>query len=171
MAHTPPHLRGHRGIGTLIGNGWLREKPENLVPPEWRHLKGKSAMRKCQLLPAVGKGPVAGGLLPAPKRKDAAEIHVHRQNPRNDVRMMPAFNAAPIVSRHLTPRSGAIADRKWWDDPVAVGSLLILCPPVGLAAIWSSRRYSNDARWALTVMTGLMMCLLTTVVIVAMVAR
>lgn len=149
----------------MIGNGWLREKPENLVPPEWRHIKGKSAMRKCQLLPAVGKGPIAGGLLPAPvpKRRTPSEMPAHRQNPRNDVRMMPA--------RHLTPRPGVIAERQWWEDPVAIGSLLILCPPAGLAAIWSSRRYSNDARWALTVMTGLMLCLVTTIVIVAMVAR
>ena len=36
---------------------------------------------------------------------------------------------------------------------------LIVVPPIGLAALWSSRRYSTDARWALTVMTGLTLCL------------
>ena len=58
----------------------------------------------------------------------------------------------------------------WWEDPVALGSLLILVPPVGLAAVWSSKRYSSDARWALTIMTGLTMCLMTAITI-AVLAR
>ena len=49
--------------------------------------------------------------------------------------------------------------------PVALGSLLILVPPIGLAAVWSSKRYSSDARWALTVMTALTMCLMSAVAI------
>lgn len=53
----------------------------------------------------------------------------------------------------------------WWEDPVALGSLLILVPPIGLAAVWRSKRYSSDARWALTVMTALTMCLVTAVAI------
>ena len=59
----------------------------------------------------------------------------------------------------------------WWEDPIALGSLLILCPPVGLAAVWSSRRYSNDARWALTVMTALMMCLVSAVTLAMLALR
>jgi hypothetical protein len=47
----------------------------------------------------------------------------------------------------------------WYEDPIALGTLLLLFPPIGLAAVWSSKRYSNDARWALTVMTGLTLCL------------
>jgi hypothetical protein len=47
----------------------------------------------------------------------------------------------------------------WYDDPVALGSLLIILPPIGLAALWSSKRYSHDARWALTIMTALTLCL------------
>ena len=42
---------------------------------------------------------------------------------------------------------------------------------VGLAAVWMSKRYSNDARWALTVMTALTMCLMSAVVIAALVMR
>ena len=61
------------------------------------------------------------------------------------------------------------AAQQWWEDPVALGSLLILVPPVGLAAVWSSKRYSNDARWALTVMTALMMCLVSAIFIAALV--
>jgi hypothetical protein len=48
---------------------------------------------------------------------------------------------------------------RWYEDPVALGTLLIVMPPIGLAALWSSKRYSNDARWALTVMTALTLCL------------
>jgi hypothetical protein len=55
----------------------------------------------------------------------------------------------------LTPAPG----RAWFEDPIALGTLLIVFPPIGLAALWSSKRYSNDARWALTVMTALMLCL------------
>lgn len=56
----------------------------------------------------------------------------------------------------------------WWEDPIALGSLLILMPPIGLAAVWSSKRYSSDARWALTVMTALMMCLVASVSVAAL---
>ena len=59
----------------------------------------------------------------------------------------------------------------WWEDPVALGSLLILLPPVGLAALWSSARYGKDARWALTVMTALTMCLATAIVVAVLVIR
>lgn len=53
----------------------------------------------------------------------------------------------------------AVAVPHWFDDPIVIGTLLLMVPPVGLAAVWTSKRYSNDARWALTVMTALMMCL------------
>jgi hypothetical protein len=53
--------------------------------------------------------------------------------------------------------------RAWYEDPVALGTLLILVPPIGLAALWSSKRYSSDARWALTIMTGLTMFLVAAV--------
>jgi hypothetical protein len=66
---------------------------------------------------------------------------------------------------------GGQGGQAWWEDPVALGSLLILLPPVGLAAVWSSKRYSTDARWALTVMTGLTMCLMSAIVIAALSMR
>ena len=53
----------------------------------------------------------------------------------------------------------------WWEDLVAVGSLRILVPPIGLAAAWASKRDSSDARWALTGMTALTMCLMIAVLI------
>ena len=59
----------------------------------------------------------------------------------------------------------------WYEDPVALGTLLIVVPPIGLAALWSSRRYSNDARWALTVMTALVLCLGAAVTITVVALR
>jgi hypothetical protein len=54
---------------------------------------------------------------------------------------------------------------------VAVGALLFLLPPVGLAAVWGSKRYSSDARWALTVMTALGMCLVSAIAIAGLATR
>lgn len=59
----------------------------------------------------------------------------------------------------------------WFEDPIALGTLLIMFPPIGLAALWSSKRYSNDARWALTVMTALTMCLAAAIVVAVVALR
>lgn len=75
----------------------------------------------------------------------------------------PAFPEAawrPERSRRVAP-DATPTPPAWWEDPIAIGSMLILLPPVGLAALWTSKRYSNDARWALTVVTALMLCLAT----------
>lgn len=72
---------------------------------------------------------------------------------------------APLAPANDTQH--AQTPRAWHEDPIVIGTLLFLMPPAGLAAIWTSKRYSNDARWALTVMTGLMMCLFSAVIIAA----
>ena len=59
----------------------------------------------------------------------------------------------------------------WYEDPIALGTLLIMFPPIGLAALWSSKRYSSDARWALTVMTALVLCLGAAVTIAVVALR
>jgi len=122
---------------------------------------------------------------PAGERVGAAEEEAYRRHdPRRNAREFPAYVAHdprgsidPRVAarvardeqvRHAQKLAVAGAEktpRAWWEDPVALGSLLILLPPVGLAAVWSSKRYSSDARWALTVMTALTMCLMTAIVI------
>ena len=79
-----------------------------------------------------------------------------------DRHLQEAQRAAVAAARDA--RSPAV----WWEDPVALGSLLIVLPPVGLAAVWSSKRYTRDAQWALTVMTALTMCLTTAIVIAAL---
>jgi hypothetical protein len=122
-----------------------------MVPPELR-----------ALAPVVS--PAA--LPPAPRPPEEQYVY-RRGDPAKDVKMFPAVPpkhfqkqkpAQPEPQRAHTPR-------KWWEDPVAIGSLLILAPPIGLAAVWSSRHYSSDARWALTVMTALTMCLMSAITI------
>ncbi len=194
MRQTPRSQARARGFGTLIGNGWLRESPRD-AGPKWGDLRGgKSALRKCVFMPVPeqlrGMFPqISAAALPQPvyRPTPAHEIVPHRRDPRRDVREFAAFVPGSIVdpravaqqahAQHVlqaqraamaaasgkaVPGSGRGA---WWEDPVALGSLLILVPPVGLAAVWSSKRYSSDARWALTIMTGLTMCLMTAIVI------
>ncbi|MBX3189097.1 MAG: hypothetical protein KF819_18895 [Labilithrix sp.] len=180
MRHnTPRSLRAQRAPGTLMGNGWLRESPRNMGPWKW-DVRSKSALRKCMFLPvpeeirnlAPQVSPAA--LPPRPQARApiaAHDVEPHRHDPKRDVRQFPAVAGGLLAARHpaaaqmMKQAKPAEPARAWWEDPVALGSLLILLPPVGLAAVWSSKRYSNDARWALTVMTALMMCLVSAVVI------
>ena len=197
---TPRNSLRARGFGTLIGNGWLREPPR-AQEPRWDLLRGgKSAMRKCMFLPVPeeirASFPVvsASALPPAPvyRPQPAQESVPHRRDPRKDVRSIPAVDPREVVYaqraqqhqqeinrlRYEQARDQARYEAKtpkappaWWEDPVALGSLLILVPPIGLAAVWSSKRYSNDARWALTVMTALTMCLMCAIVLAVLVMR
>lgn len=78
-----------------------------------------------------------------------------------------AMGKKPSVANDVVPATSVTPNgpRAWYEDPIALGTLLILMPPIGLAAVWSSKRYSSDARWALTVMTGLTMFLVASVVV------
>jgi hypothetical protein len=164
MRHTPRHASRPRGIGTLIGNGWLRESPRNYLPREWDRL-GRSALKKCMFLPAAPQLYEAAGIplvppLPAPRPKAEPPLVAHHRNPKRDVRQLPAVDPADVA------RASRLGRSSWWEDPVALGTLLVVIPPIGLAAVWSSRRYSGEARWALTMMTALTMCLVAAVTIV-----
>lgn len=174
---TPRPHAPSKGIGTLIGNGWLRESSRNRMPAGAWDLRGKSLLRKCLYMPvpkevlaALPPAAFGGPARPAPAPVVAPVYPPERRRPERDVRMMPAVDPA-LVRRVVREQMVAEAAPSRWESPVGLGLLLLLAPPVGLAVLWSSRRYSNDARWALTVMTGLMLCLVTTIVIVAMVAR
>lgn len=200
MRPTPRNVRSgsSRGIGTLIGNGWLRESPrEREAPAGWGwNARSKSALRKCmfmpvpeelrRLIPQVSQA----ALLAPPPRRPEPEIVPHRHDPRKDAREFPAYvprggdprlaaqeqHAVHVRNAHKRAQQQAAeaagkAPPRWWEDPVALGSLLIVAPPIGLAAVWSSKRYSNDARWALTVMTALTMCLMSAILIAALVVR
>ena len=178
---------GRGGIGTLIGNGWLRESPRErpVEVQKWR-ARSKSFLRKCmfmpvpeevrRLIPQISQA----ALLPRAPARPEPEIVPHRRDPRKDVREFAAYvpgqvdpyahaaqaRAMQVQNAQRAAVAAAMAPAQaWWEDPVALGSLLILVPPVGLAAVWASKRYSNDARWALTVMTALTMCLMSAVLI------
>lgn len=196
MRNTPRSVRASRsGIGTLIGNGWLRESPRHPWPQG--NARGKSALRKCMFMPVPEE---LRGLIPqvspaalhpaAPLHKRVEpEIVPHRRDPRKDAREFPAYvpgaidpravaqqaHAMNVQNLHNAQKAAALQAAKpaasWWDDPVALGTLLIVVPPIGLAAVWSSKRYSSDARWALTIMTALTMCLMSAIVIAALAMR
>ena len=187
---TPRPISTRRGIGTLIGNGWLHEAPRNIWPREW-DIRGKSALRKCMFLPLPPGWKEAAerispaSVVPPPSRRaprtPEEPIVAHRHNPAKNVQMMPARSLEDVLAankRALYAAEKAKALGKspasaqaWYEDPVALGTLLLLLPPIGLAALWSSKRYSNDARWALTVMTGLTLCLGAAVAIAVLALR
>jgi hypothetical protein len=184
MRHNTPRHGSRttpRGIGTLIGNGWLRDAPKAPVA----HPQGRSALRKCHFLvipdelKALAPPVSRAAMPPAPARPAAPVADVasepRRRDPERDARAFPVFpmpfppvRDARAAHAHAGQRAAyapAEAAGAWWEDPIALGSLLVLCPPIGVAAVWTSRRYSTDARWALTVMTALMMCLVSAVVL------
>jgi hypothetical protein len=205
MRQTPRNLRSSssRGIGTLIGNGWLRESPrEREAPAGWGwHARSKSALRKFmpvpeelrRLVPQISQAALPPHQAYAPPRPQLArpepEIVPSRRDPKKDAREFPAYGGRPpglqadaqhgqhvhhaqkLAQQQAAQAAAGKGPQPWWEDPVALGSLLILVPPIGLAAVWSSKRYSSDARWALTVMTGLMMCLMSAIVIAGLAMR
>jgi len=153
----------------LIGNGWLRESPRAAALAE---IRSRSALRKCMFLQVPPElkalAPIVTPAHAPPRRKEPLpEPEFRPSDPGKHARMFPAV--LPKKQKAATPKQEP--SRAWWEDPVAVGSLLILLPPVGLAAVWRSRAYSSDARWALTVMTALTMCLMSAVVIAVLALR
>ncbi|MBX3228476.1 MAG: hypothetical protein KIT84_07480 [Labilithrix sp.] len=129
---------------------------------------------------------VAAPSTPAPRAK-RPDTPPFRRDPARHAKVLPAMtpeDLAAIQRRKLhadAQRAAAVRaghghgalgstlesnrPRAWYEDPIALGTLLIMVPPIGLAALWSSKRYSSDARWALTVMTGLTLCLGAAVVV------
>jgi hypothetical protein len=136
----PPH--------TLIGNGWLHEAPQNVraaARKRWFNLPRVFSMPPELLLPKPPPAALAPAPTPAP--------------------------SAIVASRPAPPRQRDAARREprapWWDEPIVVGALLFLAPPIGLAALWASRHYGRDARWAMTAVTGLALCFVAAVAMVA----
>ena len=170
----------------MIGNGWLHESPKNVWPRGW-DIRGRSALRKCMFLPVppgfkelAPKDAAPVAIPPAAKRPEQP-IVAHRHNPAKDARMFAAISHEEVLAAKrrelyaaekakLLGKAPPASARVWYDDPVALGTLLLVVPPIGLAALWSSKRYSSDARWALTIMTALVLCLgaAVTIAIVAL---
>jgi len=168
-------MNTRRGNSTLIGNGWLHESPKNVWPRGW-DVRGRSALRKCMFLPIppgvselAPSGDVAPPVaIPPPSKPKEDLLVAHRRDPAKDARMFAAISPDDVYAakrRELYANEkakllGKAPPRQaWYEDPIALGTLLIMFPPIGLAALWSSKRYSSDARWALTVMTALVLCL------------
>lgn len=175
-----PVVQRSRGIGTLIGNGWLHESPANVIPRGW-DLRSKSAMRKCMFMPSpfaaspTEVSPAKPFLAPKPKPKAPPVVDMtppRKIDTSRKARVLPAYVPQTPQPAHRPHQARPHVMRAaWYEDPVALGSLLILLPPIGLAALWSSKRYGTDARWALTIMTGLTMSLTAAVFVAAVFLR
>lgn len=146
------------------------------IPPDARaFLESLPPQQPIIATPAVNNPPVHRPATPPARRKDPAkDARVFQAVSPEEVAKRRLYADAQARLMHRPPAMHGRADdsllpalpiQAWYEDPVALGTLLILVPPVGLAALWASRRYSNDARWALTVMTGLVLCLATSIVI------
>lgn len=108
-------------------------------------------------LPARGPAPVPA---PMPAWKPVRQQH--------DARIA---KVDPHVMRMKGAADPRAHERAWWEDPIALGTLLIVVPPIGLACVWRSKHYSNDARWALTVMSALLTCFAGAVVLALLFVR
>ena len=145
---------------TLVGSGWLREAPENM----------RAMMRRCMIFPARVV-PGAPAVPISHRRASSPALPAPRPVPRPPVPPPPwpdrmallPYAAGPAAAPVRAPQRGAEGGGAvlWWDDPITVGALLVVVPPMGLAALWSSRHFSREGRLALTLMMGLMMTLVT----------
>ena len=164
---------------TLRGNGWLSEAPINLVPREWLKIRGRAELAKCLFLPAspfarkasrstqpldadtlvdvhVGDEARAdwrrGERRPTPVRSTADREYVRRVAPLRHARVfqmpLPLAEADARRAADVMPR---LPVAEPWSSPWVLGLLLVLAPPIGVAALWTSPRYDRDARWALTI--------------------
>ncbi|HVH44690.1 MAG TPA: hypothetical protein VM925_20195 [Labilithrix sp.] len=154
-------------------------------PRAWENLR-KSALRKCMFMPVPPDAnrfapPVSpAAMAPAPRPRAPELVIPHERNPAHDVRLFPAVsledvqaaNRRALYAEEKAKLLGkAPPARSWYEDPVVLGTLLIVVPPIGLATLWSSKRYSSDARWALTIMTALTLCLGTAITIAVLALR
>lgn len=118
------------------------------------------------------------------ERKAAEQAHLAAQTPLQTQTLAytrpsaPSLQGMPVegapFSYAAPPMSlpAVTADRKvWWEAPAFVGAMLLLVPPVGVAILWTSRRYGTEARIALTIMTAVTMCLVSVVMMAFALAR
>ncbi len=145
-------------VGTVPGFGWLREapRPANLPPAAKlspTEMAKHAALRKCIYFPAMDSA-----MRPAVAR--AAER----------VRTNPDLFRPPLRRRNTPPKSlletptvttRERAARRWasLEDPISVGILLAVVPPVGFMMLWGSPRYSRDAKLAITALMTVFMVL------------
>jgi hypothetical protein len=169
MGQIPRTLRD-----TLRGSGFLREAPQNV----------RALMRRCMVMPhrqVLGSPvvPVTHRNRSYPSFEWSAQLPEapSRSNPpaQPDTATAPGPVPPPRAEepKRAQPRAPdaapealpVVRSRPWWDDPVTIGALLIVIPPIGFAALWASRHYGKEGRWAISGMMALMLSLLTAVVV------
>lgn len=128
--------------------GWAR--PQHRTPPRGS-LTPQSARRlnKCMFLEFDESEGRWRDALHKTGRVERAPVQL---TPRRDERRRsnPAMAAIP-----MQPAA--------WENPVVVGLLLALCPPIGVTLAWSSRTIPQAGRIALTVFGGFVMLVATVV--------
>jgi hypothetical protein len=147
-------------MGTLPGFGWLREAPRPTPPrPPMQRVEKTpeeraryDALRKCMFFPAP----------PLEAYRAAARVKTD-----------PDLFRPPLRKRDRDrARSGASGEERkhasGWDEPLSIGILLAVVPPVGFMLLWSSGRYSRDAKIAITSLMTVFMVLATTAICTAM---
>ena len=103
---------------------------------------------------------------------------VLRRTPRAaaaaSARRTPARGLSQSQQSHPSPqpyrdgyRASSSAREPAW-VPLVTGLVLLALPPVGVAMVWSSRRYDATAKLALTIFSGFTMCLAAIVTIFAL---
>lgn len=80
------------------------------------------------------------------------------------------LDEGPITPRRAWARSDRTPRRaresgSVFSSPLMVGLLMMVLPPVGVAAAWSSPRYDREGRIAVTITASLFMCLATVAVV------
>ncbi len=142
---------------TVPGFGWLREAPRPAyAPPAAKispaEMAKHAALRKCIYFPAMD-----------PSMRPAAARAAER------VRTNPDLFRPPLRRRNTPPESliergkhgqhGSSRGSSRFEDPVSVGILLAVLPPVGFMMLWGSSRYSRDAKIAITALMTVFMIL------------
>jgi hypothetical protein len=124
-------------MGTIPGLGFLREAPR---PQAWfRRPRSPAARAAEERLTKCRFLPVDGQLVARYPRDSRADDGGRSRS-----------------------RSGR--RRTLLDDPLVIGVLLALVPPVGMMLLWTNPRYETQARVAISVVLGLTLTLGTMVV-------
>lgn len=195
MAHTErKRMAGSTFSDTMRGSGWLREAPANIFPEEWMKYRGRTALRQCIFLPPPGELPSAPAhrlapmavdtLVDPPRHAERVARYAEpvpereRRSPRRpdklrQVGMWPAVPSAVLRAAQREPEMvvAGVPNADWATRPLGLGLLLVLFPPAGLAAVWSSERYDRDAKLALTFVTALFLSLSAVALLAITLAR
>ena len=159
-------------MGTLPGLGWLREAPRPAYrPPAAKvapaELAKHAALRKCIYFPAMA--PAMG---PAVVRA-ADRVRTNPDLFRPPLRRRNTPPGSPMAAERAPYREASVAAHRVsgssLEDPVSVGILLAVLPPIGFMMLWGSQRYSRDAKIAITALMSVFMLLATAALCTALI--